>query len=460
MDAVSARPMTRKQAILFFAVSVLLAFVGLAAWRYLPHHIILLGLFGAAACVAGLLAVAFPKYGLYFGLFYVYAGLSYYTNLPIAPAVTFLVAAAVVLGLLRGDSIQLRDPLFLWALAVFTVLVFQSFLFAYDYGQALSSFASFAKSMLIVFLIAQIVRKEEDVDRLALVLFAATLSAVVLGAVNIKLGILNEESATTSVMGWQRFSATFINANRAALFLVAGLPLGIYAVKRARPMALKLTLVVCVIAIVFATIMTFSRQTIFPLSVVLLAVLFREARSRWIHVVVLLVVAIVLLMIPQLYWHRISSITQIFEETSEEKSLAIRVKAFKTAWKMFLDHPFTGVGLNNFIVRSATDLPKRIGAHNAYLELLTGVGIFGFAAFMLMPVAAIRGYLKGIRTRWTTDRAWMGDASYYFMLSEVAILISLLFEHSHFQRVVWLPIVVGLIVGRLAGNTAPTAKKD
>ncbi len=460
MDAVSTRVMTKKQAVCFFSFAGFLALFAFAAWLYVPHHFMRLGFFGVVACLAGFLIFAFPKHGFYFVLYYVYAGLSYYTGLPVATAVTFLVTAAVALQLLRGDSIQVRDPLFLWSLAVFTVFVFQSFLFAYDYKHAFGSLDFFAKSVLLVFLVGQLIRTERDLDTLALVLFAATLSAVILGGVNIKLGIVNEASATVSVLGWQRFSATHINANRAALYFVAGLPLGIYAVKRFRPVIVKILLVIGVIAVVLATIMTFSRQTIFPLSVVLLAVLLKEARSKWIYGVVGLVLLIGILLIPDLYWHRISSISEMFDETNEDWSLAMRLKAFKTAWHMFLRHPFTGVGLNNFVVRSATDLYARIGAHNGYLEILTGVGLFGFIAFILMPIAGIRGYLKAVKARWTNEHWWMNDASYYFLLSSVAVLIAIFFEQSHFYRVVWLPIVVGVVVGRLAGEARPPEKNS
>jgi O-antigen ligase len=459
MDAVSSPVFTRKQAVLFFWVAGLLALLALAAWLVLPHNLIKLAVVGAMGSVVGLLVFAFPKYGAYLGTYYVYAGLSYYTGVPVAAVVTFLITAAVVLQLVRGDSTQVTDPFFNWSLALFTVFVVQSFLFAYNYDYAFRSFSLFAKSVLFVFVIGQLIRNERDLETLAFVVFAATLSTVILGVVNIEFGIVENSSVLVPGIGGSRFAATHGNANVAALYFVAGLPLGIYAVKRARSIMFKLLLIAGVIAIVVATIMTFSRQTIFPLTVVLLATLFKEARSKWVYSVVLLVVVIGLFLIPDYYWYRIFTISEIFEDVNEDWSLAIRVKAFQTAWHLFLQHPFTGVGLNNVIVRSASELFVRIGAHNGYLEVLAGVGLFGFVAFIMMPVAGIRGFVRAFRTRWPEEQRWMNDLSYYFLLSAVAVFIAVFFEPSHFYRVFWLPVVGGLIAGKLAGTTRRSTKK-
>jgi putative inorganic carbon (HCO3(-)) transporter len=457
MDSVSPRLMTGKQAILYVSISTIVVLIGLAAWLWMPRHLIIFGALGTMAALAGLMVFAFPKYGLFVGLYFVYAGLLFYTSLPVPAVVTFIVTAAVGVRLLRGDPIMVRDPLFLWSLALFVMFALQSMLFAYDHAYAMYSFIAFTKSVLLIFLLGQLIRTERDLNALALVIFAATLSSAVLGAVNNTLGIYHEAQSILPGASWQRFSATHLNANRAAHFFVAGLPLGVYAVKRARSHIAKSLLVAGVVALVLATILTFSRQTIFPLIVVLLAVLFREARSKWVYAVVGAVVLIGLFFVPGMYWHRITTIATVFDETSEDWSLAMRIRAFNAAWRMFLDHPLTGVGLNNFIVRSG--LFVKIGAHNGYLEVLTGVGLFGFIAFMLMHVAGIRGHLRAIRTRWPVDRSWMSDLAYYFLLSTVAVLVSIFFEQTHFDRVVWLPVAAGLVAARLARETRLPEKK-
>ncbi len=424
--------------------------LGFGVWLVVPMGLIKLGMIGVVGLVGALLIFSYPKHGLYFGVYFVFAGLSYYTSVPVPAPIMFLIAAAVFLRLFQGDSIQLRDPMFNWAMAIFTVFVFQSFLFAYDMSHALSGLNFYVKSMLLVFLTAQLIRKPKDLETLAIIVFAGTFSTVILGVVNVKLGIVEDWTVLVSALNWLRFGSTHINPNNAALYLIAGLPLAIYVIKKVKPVTFKLLLVAAAISMVVATIMTFSRQAVFPLAVVLLATLFKEARSRWVYTVVLAVVFIGALLTPQYYWYRISTISKVFSAVEIDWSLAMRFKALQVGWHMFLDHPFTGVGLNNFIVRSANELIVRMGAHNTYLEIVTGVGVFGFIAYLTMPAAGFRGFLRGIRARWSPENRWMNDLSFYLLLSLVAVLIGAFFQMIQFYRLFWLPVVCGIIVGRLA----------
>ncbi len=450
MNAVTSPGVSQRDTVYLFLATVCVFLLGFGAWLVVPMGLLKLGLIGVAGVAAGLLIFSHPKYGLFFGIYFVYAGLSYYTSFPVPAPVIFLVATAVILGLLRGDMLQLKDPMFNWAMALFTVFVLQSFLFAYDLKYAFSGLDFYFKSLLLVLLVVQLIRTPRDLERLAIVVFAGTFSTVILGVVNVKLGIVRDWTVLVGAIGWLRFGSTHINPNTAALYLVAGLPLGIYLIKRVKPIAFKILLVGAVISMIVATIMTFSRQAIFPLAFVLLATLFKEARSRRAYSVALAVVFTGVLFTPQYYWYRITSISQVFSTMNMDWSLAMRFKATKVGWQLFLDHPFTGIGLNNFIVRSASELIVRMGAHNTYIEILTGVGIFGFIAYIMMPVAGIRGFLRGIRAPWSPENRWMSDLSYYFLLSLIAVLMGAFFQMVQFYRLFWVPVICGVIAGRMA----------
>ena len=60
---------------------------------------------------------------------------------------------------------------------------------------------------------------------LSFVVFAAVFSTVVLGVVNVKLGIVENWTLLSSELGWLRFGSTHVNPNLAAFYLVVGLPL-------------------------------------------------------------------------------------------------------------------------------------------------------------------------------------------------------------------------------------------
>ncbi len=459
MDAIAASEPTRKQTAVFVWVTALAGLAALAVWLFVPDRFVKLAGIGSAGAAFALLVFCFPRQGFYFGYFWVFAGLSYYGGGPVAAVVSLLVTMGVLAALLRGDTIEFRDPLFNWAMAFFVAFAIQSCLFAYDLSYSIGGLLSFAKTILTVFLICQLIRTEKHLEKLTFVVFAAVLTTVILGVVNVRLGLVKDWTVISSALSWMRFGSTHVNPNLAAYYLVVGLPLAIYAVTRVRGGVARGALVAGVLAIIVATVMTFSRQAIFPLVVVLLATLIKQARRKYVYGIVVVAIVVVALFVPQYYWWRISTIGSIFSESAGDFSLRIRLKALQAGWHLFLQHPFTGIGLNNFYVRSGSaELPVKMVAHNGYLEVLAGVGIFGFIAFLLMPVAGLRGLLKAWKAPWPAERRWMKDLSFYLLLSMVAALTGVFFQHLHFYRILWFPVAAGLVAGRLADNARNASK--
>jgi putative inorganic carbon (HCO3(-)) transporter len=461
MDAIAASEPTRKQTAVFLWVTAAAGLAALAVWLFVPDKFVKLAAIGSAGAAFALLVFCFPRHGFYFGYFWVFAGLSYYGGGPVAAVVSLLVTMGVLTELLRGGTIEFRDPLFNWAMAFFVAFSIQSLLFAYDPWYTIGGLLSFAKTILTVFLICQLTRTEKHLETLAFVVFAAVLSTVILGVVNVRLGIVKDWTVISSALSWMRFGSTHVNPNLAAYYLVVGLPLAIYAVTRARGGLAKGALVAAILAIIVATVMTFSRQAIFPLVVILVATLIKQARRKYVYGIVATAVVVVALFVPQYYWWRISTIGSIFSDSAGDFSLRIRLKALQAGWHLFLQHPFTGIGLNNFYVRSGSaELPVKMVAHNGYLEVLCGVGIFGFIAYLLMPVAGLRGLLRAWKAPWPEDRRWMKGLSFYLLLSLVAALVGVFFQHLHFYRIFWFPVAAGLVAGQLADKARIAAKKS
>jgi O-antigen ligase len=167
---------------------------------------------------------------------------------------------------------------------------------------------------------------------------------------------------------------------------------------------------------------------------------------------VLTVVLMTVWLVPPFYWYRLKSLSEMMQGMSEDWSFFLRVQAHKTAWRLFVDSPLTGVGLNNFQFRSASELFVRIGTHNTYLDILVWLGIFGFAAYMAVLFSGIKGFIAGIKTRWGSDLRWMSHLSYYFLISFLAILFGAIFQSLSFYYFIWLPVAAGVIAQRLAGT--------
>jgi len=129
-------------------------------------------------------------------------------------------------------------------------------------------------------------------------------------------------------------------------------------------------------------------------------------------------------------------------------TLFFRLQLWRASWKMFLDHPWLGVGPDNFlyqyrgryILPSAWQEPHLSHAHNVLLTFATRLGVPGLAAWLWLYAAFFQ---QGLPFRSSEDgdqRALalglMGtmayalahglvDASYFFVDLALAFLLGL-----------------------------------
>jgi O-antigen ligase len=87
------------------------------------------------------------------------------------------------------------------------------------------------------------------------------------------------------------------------------------------------------------------------------------------------------------------TLDEIGERTSnvihgeELAPVQMRFSFYRAAWKMFLDHPISGVGTHNFInYANQYGAYGRYVTHSTYLEILSGTGILGFIPFLLLLI--------------------------------------------------------------------------
>jgi O-antigen ligase len=272
--------------------------------------------------------------------------------------------------------------------------------------------------------------------------------SVLFGLANLQLGIARD----LSVVGFAkvtRFEGTHENPNRLAIYLASALPLGFYAVKRADRIFTRSLAALGSFMVVLAVFASFSRAAVFPLVFVLIATMIREVKSRKVYAGIFLLIVAVILITPTYYWARVLSISALIEDLPSDWSIYMRMQSAKAAITVFLQHPLTGVGFNNYIVHSGSYLYTALMAHNAYLEILAGLGIFGFIAWICIFLSGVRGCLRGMKHRWEDDNAWMKDLSFYVLLSFISALINILFLSSGFGYFVWIPLAGGLVAGNM-----------
>jgi O-antigen ligase len=454
----TASPLRGWQAILFLLLAVGIAITFLTFEHFLPARYIKLAVAGLGMCVFALVVFAYPKYGLLLGIFYVYAGLTYYLKVHAGYPIIALVAASAGVNILRGERVLYPPAAFNWMAAFFMAFAMQSFLFAWDFGYAINLTLEFARSLLMVFFVVHLIRNPLDLQRYVLLIFVTVFVTVVMGVANFMFGWVEQVSIIGGAAGVVRLASTYSDPNEFAAFLVAALPLGIYALRRFRSAVLRLLLIIMLFIMLAAIISTFSRAAFLSVALVMVVILLRDGRNKAGFSVAAVLVASVLLLVPTHYWQRLGTLGEIASSSIiTDWSLRLRMATLQSAWNMFLDHPLTGVGIGNFIVRSADLFVRRV-AHNSYLEVAAGVGIFGFMAWIMMIGIAFREFIRAIRARWPEQYEWMPHLAFYTMMSLVSVMVGALFLSIEFEYIIWLPAAAGLVAGGLARRYAVRPK--
>jgi len=404
---------------------------------------------GLFAAIGAILVFVRPRWGVYFMAFYVYAALNYYPGGGLAAfAVMALILAGVAVGLADGDRWRLTDPVFLISASIFTLLGLQSMMWAHSILPAAESYGKYLKAMLIVCFIVQTVRTPDQLRWLGRWIFIGGVATVALGVVNIVLGIDTEFGAVGRPENL-RFEGTHANPNFAAASMTSAIPMGFYIVRSVKSNLIRVLALLGVLVIFVAVFATYSRQAIFAMAFVALAVWFKEVRNRKAYIAVLFMLLVGFVATPRYYWVRLWSITEVLESAQGDWSIYVRVLAAKRAWQMFTDNFFTGVGLRNFAVRSGDTLFLRMPVHNIYLEIACGLGIFGILAYLSMFYSGMRQLVVGMRERWREQEMWMPHFSYYLMVSLVSCMISGLFANIEFRHFSWILVATGLVIANL-----------
>jgi O-antigen ligase len=405
---------------------------------------------GITALAVGVLFFVRPHWGVYFMVFYVYSALNFYAGGTLfAMAVMALILAGVTVGLAAGDSWRLTEPVFLISVAFFALLAWQSMLWAHDIRAAAVNYTKFLKVMAMVVFIVQTVRTPSQLQWLARWIFIGAVATVVLGVANRMLGIQGHLVASAGMVENLRFQGLHANANFAAASMTSAIPMGVYFVRSVKSNLFRVAAILGVLTILVAVFATYSRQAVFAMTFVALAVWFKEVRNRKAYAAMFLVLTLGIILTPRYYWVRLWTVTEVLESAQQDWSIFLRVVAAERAWEMFKDNFFTGVGLRNFAVRSGDALFLRIPAHNIYLEIACGVGVFGLLAYVTAYYAAIRQFAAGMKQRWREQEDWMRHLSYYLMVSLISCLISGVFVNIEFSHFPWILVATGLVIANL-----------
>ena len=182
----------------------------------------------------------------------------------------------------------------------------------------------------------------------------------------------------------------------------------------------RLMSIIASVVLIFSFVLTFSRAAWIG-TIVGMTVYMRNWRA-W--VLGIITVIALLMMSPEATRERFTS---IWDQTISTSNLE-RLLILNTGLKLATQHPILGVGTGNFETamkntRVSTLLPKKISAHNLYLEVTTETGFIGLFA-LLWFFFFIGKTIMGIRARGPDE----GEARFY-RLAFTALGVSLFVQY-------------------------------
>ena len=186
-----------------------------------------------------------------------------------------------------------------------------------------------------------------------------------------------------------RFTGFYENTNHFALALALlwAYFLGLAFLENKKRLALSVNILTLLVA--FVTILaTYSRSSWLALIGVFAVALWYVRQKRLIYVACALAVTLAVGISLNLFGLKERLIYSL--DTSSLNSQVSRMTVWKVAGQIFLDHPLFGVGFEEN-ARKFPEYYNKMGfgtdfivghAHNQYLEVLSGAGLFGFIGYM------------------------------------------------------------------------------
>lgn len=391
-------------------------------------------------------------------------------------AIPFVVAA----WLANQDRPRaLRSTFWLTApLIVYWLVLLLSTTTARDPGLADARVLEVAKALVVYLLVVLLVDEPRK-------LRWACWSLVVAGTALAALGVFQSlTGSTTDAFGGlarverahlygtvfeSRIAGPVGDPNYFAQILIVPLALGAVLAASERDWRLRLAGLGGAIVITSAIVLTYSRGGALAMGVVLLLVAFAHRRRLGRAVLAIGFVALLASTLPGDFMHRLTTLGEVIpgrEDTIDpDSSFENRRLLVGTAWRIFLDHPWTGVGAGNYTVHFPA-YADRVGPgsgeyedpegthypHNLYLEIGAETGLLGLGLFAIVLLSCFV-HLQSVRARLPAGSPTAALA-HGIQLALVGFLVSSLFLHGHFPRYLWLLFGLAAASHRVASITS------
>jgi len=321
----------------------------------------------------------------------------------------FLVAVFLILLIHKRGARFLfhREDIFLWLFLGWDIF---SVLFAYDKQAAWHMCADF----VIPFIILYFLFKEElDFNKAGVILFVLFFSGIAVSIIGIlefiyKGNILYEHFFQNEYyriyLSRSRIMSTMMVPAVLGTYLMCCLTVSYYIITITKKRIYKLFVLIGSGLILIAILFTFTRTT--WIAVLITAIFYFYNNNKKILTVFMVFIFLLLGILALARLNPEINNRVRFDKMMDYLAYGHRLKRFPLTAKMIREHPFVGVGLDNYRVvfdkyyspNKENDYSLKI-PDNMYLMILGESGIVGLGLFILFIIDVIRRYLTALKNK-------------------------------------------------------------
>ncbi len=385
------------------------------------------------------LCVDRPVIIFYLAVLVLFSNLDIYAPFRLYRYLVVILLAVLALAVANGRRI-VTHHFHLIALAVaFAILAFQSLSVAREYGMAARKLGVLYKVLVAVVIVAQFTRNRKEFRRFLLVIAGGILLAGYLPFVVHPPGRFSSLSMLWD-QGIVRYEGFIFEPNTFALFQLFLIPvLVFFAGAYRKPRVAFPLFAFLILASVGVLALSFSRGGYLGLACLLVTLVVVERRNKPVFVFGLSLIAAGIVMIPGVYWERITSIFDFAAKRSGDYAILTRLETGQVAVHLGLTHPLLGVGIDNFLPRAAYFIPHGLTVHNIFLQIFSELGLVALLLFVGIIVCNVRIILRMMKDGGDPEIARIGRA---LLMQHVAMLVSSLFVPVLYEMIIWFMLAM------------------
>lgn len=310
------------------------------------------------------------------------------------------------------------NPTF-WLGVLFLLIALVSISQAENAFRATTVWVFVAFTVIVSWLVPQLIRGRNDLDKLITVLFVSTSIIGVFGLYQFMGDLVGlppsltglRDLYTSDVFGFPRIQSTFLEPLYYANFLLIPLSLALVFVLSGKGKQSRLFLVAFILLLGVNFVLTLSRGAYIAFAVMLMILALVYWKKVFTpHWIVLGVIVALIVGWGAVQFLGFSGDTQESVDTFTKQATDIfsgasyfdRAETFTQAWELFQAHPYLGVGIGNFgpaVADIALVQPPNgwLIVNNEFLELLAETGLLGFFAYLALLVVLFWRSIKAMR---------------------------------------------------------------